>query len=416
MVMRPDHRHEVPPTAGLPLRWRDFFYATTDSLEDDLATLLDVPAVQIECSGTASLIVILTTLKRARTRRSVIIPAYTCPLVALAIMHCDLRPVLCDLSKDSFDLCPRSLESLVDDDTLAVIPTHLGGRVADLSAVIDIARQKGAFVIEDAAQALGATWQGRPAGTVGDAGFFSLAVGKGLTLYEGGVLVARDAGLRQALTETSAQIAPFRLFREVQRLVQLAGYWALYRPAALRLSYGIPLRRALKRGDLIGAVGDDFDADIPVHRVGAWRRSAGASALPRLPAFLFMLADQAAARVERLRMIPGLTFIDDPANSRGTWPFLMVLMPTARARDAALARLWTAGMGVSRLFIHALPDYPYLASQLGAVDVPNARDFAARMLTISNSPWLEASDFDRICSALEAALELTAPAETATAG
>jgi perosamine synthetase len=117
-----------------------------------------------------------------------------------------------------------------------------------------------------------------------------------------------------------------------------------------------------------------------------------------------------------LRKIQGLTVIDDPADSCGTWPFLMVLMPTARARDAALAHLWAAGLGVSRLFIHALPDYPYLATALGASDVPNARDFAARMLTISNSPWLEASDFDRICSALEAALDLTAPAATAVAG
>lgn len=416
MVNLPDHRHEVPPTAGLPLRWRDFLSGTTESLEHGLATLLDVPAVQLECSGTAALIVILTTLKRASARRSVIIPAYTCPLVALAIAHCNLTPVLCDVSKDRFDLCPRSLERLVTDDTMAIIPTHLGGRIADLSAVIDIARGKGALVIEDAAQALGATWQGRAAGTVGDAGFFSLAVGKGLTLYEGGVLVARDERLRQALKLTSEHIVPYRLFREVQRLAQLAGYWALYRPAALRFSYGMPLRRALRKGDLIGAVGDDFDADIPVHRVGAWRRSIGANALTRLPAFNFMLADQAAARLERLRMIEGLTVIDDPADSRGTWPFLMVLMPTARARDAALSRLWTAGVGVSRLFIHALPDYPYLATQLGTAGVPNARDFAARMLTISNSPWLEASDFDRICSALEAAIDVTAPAAPAVAG
>ncbi|HXH39886.1 MAG TPA: nucleotide sugar aminotransferase, partial [Thermoanaerobaculia bacterium] len=68
--MQPDHWHEAPPTAGLPLRWRDFFSGTTESLEDGLATLVDVP-VQIECSGTAALIVILTTLKRASARRSV---------------------------------------------------------------------------------------------------------------------------------------------------------------------------------------------------------------------------------------------------------------------------------------------------------------------------------------------------------
>ena len=80
----------------------------------------------------------------------------------------------------------------------------------------------------------------------------------------------------------------------------------------------------------------------------------------------------------------------------------MVLMPSEAARDAALARLWTGGVGVSRLFIHALPDYAYLAPLLDSRDVPNARDLAARMLTISNSPWLRDADFERICSVLSA--------------
>jgi len=70
--------------------------------------------------------------------------------------------------------------------------------------------------------------------------------------------------------------------------------------------------------------------------------------------------------------------------------------------------LWTAGLGVSRLFIHALPDYPYLAAQLGPADVPNARDFAARMLTISNSPWLQERDFLRIFSVLAHVIDVAA--------
>lgn len=400
---------EVPPTAGLPLRWRDFFPNGRRSLEDGLATFLHQPAVQIECSGTASLIVLLTALKRRSARRSVVIPAYTCPLVALAIAHCGLTPVLCDLTESHFDLCLQALDQITNDDTLAIIPTHLGGRIADLSSAMRVARQKGAWVIEDAAQALGATWQGQPVGTVADAGFYSLAVGKGLTLYEGGVLVARDEGLRRLLRETSAEIAPYRLFREVQRLAQLAGYAGLYRPSALRFSYGMPLRRALKKGDLIAATGDDFSGEIPLHRVGRWRRAIGANALVRLPDFCDALATQAALRIARLKTIPGLTVIDDSSGNRGTWPILMILMPTERARDEALARLWTAGLGVSRMFIHALPDYAYLTAITGKADVPNARDFAARMLTISNSLWLEASDFDRICSVLS---NITAKAAT----
>jgi len=408
-----DTLREVPPTAGLPLRWRDFLPAPERSFETGLAAFLHLPSVHIECSGTAALIVALNALKRTSTRRSVVIPAYTCPLVALAILHCGLKPVLCDLRQNHFDLSRQGLEDACNDDTLAIIPTHLGGRVADVASVKIIALRIGASVIEDAAQSLGATLDGQAVGTLGDAGFYSLAVGKGLTLYEGGVLVARDADLRQRLREISKQIAPYRLTWEIRRLLQLAGYTALYRPFGLRLAYGMPLRRALRKGRLIEAVGDDFSTDIPMHRVGAWRRTIGANALARLPSFLDALSEQAAARKERLAIIPGISVMDDPAGGRGSWPYLMVLLPTVQARDAALTRLWPAGLGVSRLFIHALPDYSYLATHLGKVDVPNARDFAARMLTISNSPWLDETGFMRICQVLAQCAELTVTAETA---
>ncbi len=398
---------EVPPTAGLPLRWSDFLpRAGGESFDARLAALLNVPAVQIECSGTAALIVALTALKRASARRSVVIPAYTCPLVALAVMHCGLRPVLCDLKKNHFDFCPQTLQPLIDTGTLAVIPTHLGGRVADLAGVIDTAHRKGAWVIEDAAQSLAATSLGRAVGSLGDAGFYSLAVGKGLTLYEGGVLVAREPDLRRQLRETSEDIAPYRLWWEVRRLVELAGYAAFYRPAALRFAYGVPLRRALRRGRLIEAVGDDFAGGIPLHRVGAWRRRIGVNAERRLPAFLEMTSLQAAARKSMLAAISGLTVIDDPEECRGTWPYFMVLMPDEASRDAALSRLWPAGVGVSRLFIHALPDYPYLAAHLPGQSVPNAKDFAARMLTVSNSPWLGDRDFQWICAVLSESTQL----------
>lgn len=393
----PKRLREVPPTAGLPLRWRDFLPTPGHRLESGLAGFLHLPPVQIECSGTAALIVALTALKRVSPRRAVVLPAYSCPLVVLAVMHCGLKPVLCDLRTDHFDFDPKSLAAICGDDTLAIVPTHLGGRVADLGVVADIAQRCGAFVIEDAAQALGASWRGRPVGTHGDAGFYSLAVGKGLTLYEGGVLLARDTGMRQRLRAISDQIAPYRWGQELWRLLQLIGYAAFYRPLGLLLAYGFPRRRALRQGKFIEAVGDDFSPPLPVHRVGTWRRAIGANAVTRLPDFIESLAAQAAVRKPRLGAIPGVRVLDDPEHGRGTWPYFMVLMPTARACDAALKQLWPASVGVSRMFVHALPDYPYLAQYLGQSDVPNARDFAARMLTISNSLWLREAEFEQIC-------------------
>jgi dTDP-4-amino-4,6-dideoxygalactose transaminase len=391
---------EIPPTAGLPLEWRDLWSSSGTSLETGLADFLQVSDVQITCSGTAAQIVTLTALRRQSARRKVILPGFTCPLVALAVLHCGLQPVLCDLLPGHFDLDPDHLARLCDEDTLAIVATHLGGRVANLAPLLAIARRTGASVIEDAAQSLGARWQGVPVGLAGDAGFHSLAVGKGLTTFEGGVLLTRDAPLRQRLLDTAADIAPFSWRWELQRSAELLGYAALYRPCGLSLAYGWPLRRAIRRGRLIEAVGDDFSDDIPLHRPGRWRKSVGARALQRLPAFLGLLKRQAETRLQRLAAMPGITVMRDAAGDEGTWPFLMVLMPDRAARDAALDRLWQRGLGVSRLYIHALSDYPYLAGRLSSEQTPNARDFASRLLTLSNSPWLDDDAFDTVCAAL----------------
>ncbi|MDQ6647600.1 MAG: nucleotide sugar aminotransferase, partial [Pseudomonadota bacterium] len=66
--------------------------------------------------------------------------------------------------------------------------------------------------------------------------------------------------------------------------------------------------------------------------------------------------------------------------------------------------LWTAGVGVTRLFAHALPDYTYLADRVPPVAMPHARAFAEQTLSISNSPWLDDETFEGICSVIERCL------------
>lgn len=392
---------EVPPTAGLPPRCGDLLPLAGPSLAEQAGRFLGVDEVQIECSGTAALVVALTALKRRSTRTSVIVPAYTCPLVAIAVAHCGLKLRLCDLAPAGIDMDPAALAALCDEDTLAIVPTHLAGRVADVDTALACARRVGAWVIEDAAQALGARRGDAMIGTQGDIGFFSLAVGKGLTTYEGGLLVARDAALRAELRRCSAEIVPFSLAWELKRSLQLFGYHLFYRPAGLPFVYGMPRRRALRAGDATGAVGDDFALSIPLHRLGAWRRNVGAHAFARLREFQQALAAQAQRRCVRLARIAGVDVLQDRGEAQGTWPFLMLRMPSRAARDAALGELWSSNLGVSRLFIHALPDYDYLAAIVPEADVPQARAFAACTLTISNSLWLDDDIFERVCRVLE---------------
>ncbi len=391
---------ELPPTAGLPLLFKDLLSGRAGDFSQQLAAFLDVPEVGVECSGTASLIVILETLRRRSGRTRVVVPAYTCPLVVFAVAHCGLEVQVCDVRLRSFELDPGTLAKLCDEGTLAIIPTHLGGRVADLDPVVRVARHCGAYVIEDAAQALGARRQGKSLGLVGDAGFFSLAAGKGLTLFEGGLWLAADAGLRAELKNTSQEIVPRKLGWEALRCLELLGYALAYRPHGLPYVYGRALRRALRQNDPVAAVGDYFSPDIPVHRVSPWRQAVGCRALLRLPAFQRELAGRAAQRLPRLAGIPGVEVLSDPPGVSGTWPVFVVLLPSEAIRDRVLGELWGAGVGVARMFAFALPDYAYLQPWVGHGVAPNAREFAACSLTITNSPWLDDAQFDQILGVL----------------
>jgi dTDP-4-amino-4,6-dideoxygalactose transaminase len=396
-----DVLRELPPTAGLPLRLTDLWPGRAPFAER-VAHWLGVEQLQLECSGTAAMVVALRAMHRLRPNRDeVIVPAWTCPLVALAIHRAGLKPRLCDLAPDHFDMDFVRLCTLAGSRTLAIVPTHLAGRVADVNAALDVGHRVGAYVLEDAAQALGAKHGGHSVGLLGDAGFFSLAVGKGLTLFEGGLLLTRDPVLRDAFLASHNDTIRPDAAMNWRRAVELVGYTLAYRPALLPLVYGRPLRKALAANDPVAAVGDDFGPDIPLHTVSGWRQAVGARALPRLPAFLDATRAQALRRVARLRGIPGVTVFDDAPGHQGVWPFLLLTLPDERHRDEALKTLWTAGLGVSRLFIHALPDYDYLRGIIADTSLPNARSFAARSLTITNSLWLDEATFESICIALE---------------
>lgn len=393
--------HELPPTAGLPLRASDLLPGRA-ALPETLAAQLGTPPLLLTCSGTAALLLALRTLgEQAPSRRVVVVPAYTCPLVAIAVHGLGLTLRLCDTVPGHFDMSPAALADACREDTLAVVPTHLAGLVADVDTACAIAHAAGARVIEDAAQALGARDRGQSVGLRGDIGFFSLAAGKGLSIYEGGLLVARDPALRDALQRTLHTVVPRDRGWELRRSAELAGLAAFYRPAGLALAYGMPLRRNLRRGDAVAAVGDDFGRTIPLHRVGRWRQGVGTRAAARWPGFLAERRALASRRIAQLQRIGALDVLVPRDGSEGSWPFLLLRLPDEACRDAVLDRLWTAGVGVSRLFVHALTDYAYLADCVPQAPMDNARDFARRTLTLTNSPWLDDATFDEVAHAIE---------------
>jgi dTDP-4-amino-4,6-dideoxygalactose transaminase len=126
----------------------------------------------------------------------VITVAHTAVATVAAIDLCGARPVLVDIDPQRYTMSPECFEAAITPRTRAVIPVHLYGCPADLTPILEIARRKNIFVIEDCAQAHGATYQGKRVGSWGDIAAFSFYPTKNLGAYgDGGGLVTNDPAL-----------------------------------------------------------------------------------------------------------------------------------------------------------------------------------------------------------------------------
>jgi len=130
----------------------------------------------------------------------VIVPAFTWVSTANVVEYMGATPRFCDVDLATFNLDPATLEPLVNERTVGIIPVHLFGLCADLDPIRALAETRNLWVVEDAACALGAWQDGRHAGTLGDIGAFSFHPRKSVTTGEGGMLItgetewARTAG------------------------------------------------------------------------------------------------------------------------------------------------------------------------------------------------------------------------------
>lgn len=126
----------------------------------------------------------------------VITVAHTFIATASAISWTGATPVFVDIREDTMLMDPDRVEAAITPRTRAIIPVHLYGQLCDMDRIMEIAREHGLKVVEDAAQAHGARWRGVRAGSLTDAACFSFYPGKNLGAYgDGGAVVGRDEGL-----------------------------------------------------------------------------------------------------------------------------------------------------------------------------------------------------------------------------
>ena len=164
------------------------------ALEAEFAAALGTGFCLATNSGTAALHIALGAVG-LRPGDEVIVPAFSFIATAQAVLHEGAVPVFADVDPSTFNIDIADAARRVTARTRAIVPVNLHGLPADMDAVLALARRAGLVVIEDAAQAHGATYRGRPVGTLGDMAAFSLNSTKNFPAGEGGLFVTASEEL-----------------------------------------------------------------------------------------------------------------------------------------------------------------------------------------------------------------------------
>ena len=343
-----------------------------EAFEEEFARLCETEHALAVANGTAALHLALLAVG-CGPGDEVVVPSLNFVAAANTVVHTGAVPVFCDVvGERDLNLDPADLEAALSERTRAVIVLHYGGHPCQIEPVVEICRERGIAVVEDAAHAVGATRAGRPCGSLGDIGCFSFFSNKNLPVGEGGMMVTSDGELAARL----------RLLR----------------------SHGMTtLTWDRHRGHAAG-----YDVVRPGfnYRIDELRAALGSVQLSRL-------GERNAARAEHVRRYRAaldgsegliVPFSDDEAASHH---LAVVVLPAGVVREDVRAQLAAAGIQTS---VHYPPIHQFTAfATNGNRPLPRTEAIGARLLTLPLYPHMTPGQVDTVGEALVAVLKERAP-------
>ncbi|MHB9106433.1 MAG: DegT/DnrJ/EryC1/StrS family aminotransferase [Armatimonadota bacterium] len=170
--------------------------AQVSRFQEEFAAAHDCACGVAAANGTVTLELILRALGIG-PGDEVIVPPYTFIASASSILSAGAVPIFVDVTADTLNLDPARIEEAITPRTRAILPVHFGGQSADMDAINTIAQKYELYVVEDAAHAHGASWNGRKCGSLSDAASFSFQNSKNITAGEGGIITTNNRELAE---------------------------------------------------------------------------------------------------------------------------------------------------------------------------------------------------------------------------
>jgi len=318
-------------------------FGPTDEFRPRVAQQTGIDHVFLLCSGRAAQTLALDAMKEeaAPERRAVVVPAYTCYSVAASVVRAGLEVLPVDIDPVTLDYDYSQLDAIDFSTVLAVNASNLFGVPSDLPRLAQLCEERGVYLIDDAAQALGTMVAGKPTGTWGDVGIYSLDRGKNLPTYSGGILLVKNEALRTDIEQRYAALHPASSVARLMTAAKFGVSTLLSCPSVFWLPASLPF---------LGIGQTHFEPDFDMTRLDGAAAAIGTLLWPQIPHF----NGERRARAERIVRallplgayeIPGWKGQDAPIYLR-----LPVLAPDTSARDRIVGRMRKAGIAASRMY------------------------------------------------------------------
>jgi dTDP-4-amino-4,6-dideoxygalactose transaminase len=272
----------------------------------------------------------------------VILPSFTFVATAEVVMMAGAKPVFVDIDPDTYNISPEKVEKAVTEKTKAIMPVDLYGLSADIQPIRKIADEHGLKVIEDAAQAHGATYKGKPPGTFADAACWSFYASKNMTTGEGGMITTNDGKITEKL-----------------RLMRSHGEEEKYKSVMVGHNYHMP----------------EMEAAI------------GCVQLGKLPEFVAKRTQNAGNLSEKLRKAKDLQLPEEPEGYKHGWYLYTVRMKNANRerRDRVVEILRQNGIGALVCYVNPIHLMPFYG-KFGKYKLPVTEKASEQVLSLPVHP------------------------------
>lgn len=381
----------IPPAAtpisinGLLHGFIGIFYGRPylKRLEEDLKKYFGIRHVFLTSSGKAALTLILQALRALGSERDkVLIPAYTCFSVPSAIVKAKLKISLCDINPETFDFDYRVFVDALTEDTLCVIPTHLFGIPADVERINRICKEKGIYVVEDAAQAMGVKLNGKFLGTIGDVGFFSLGRGKNITCGSGGIIITNSDSIADAIERHYSHLEYPGFIEDLKDFLKFMLMAVFIRPSFYWLPAGMPF---LKLGQTI------FYKDFSIKKFTGMRAGL-------LNGWQRQLEEANRIRKENSEYF--FSALNATSIFKNGFFTNFLRLPFITENREVKERIYSfskkLGLGISMMYPTPINEILEIRTQFNGKVYPSASKIAETLLTIPTHPFLSVKDKEKI--------------------